>query len=498
MTKPTAPTKKKIAEELWKRGELPRPAIQDLYKRGLLPASVIEQLWRKGDLTFKLHSCQTQVYDSIAALSKKVREAVFLISRRWGKSFLITAMAIEDCLKNPGKQIFIIGPDLKHTRRIITPLIKIITADAPADLIKQNKSELSWTIGEGTLLVGAFDTALESLRGLDAFAIYLEESALANMEDYEYTIKSVLRPTLMHSRGRMIHATTPPKEENHPFIYTTMAEADSNNALYRYTIRDNPLLTEDEIEDEIKIAGGIDSPHTRRELFCQIVRERSRVILPEFNEEEHVKSLVQPSHTFYLTCIDFGGSLDPHAILLTYFDFERNKFCILAERMLPVNTGTADIIKATLEMEKQFGVKWLRKSPLRITDAPGQVRVDLTQANFECLPPIKAKDSVQDGIQLFRVDLARKAIEIDPRCEITIQTFKYAMWDRQRKGFQRTDLLGHCDALAAAIYAHRHVDRYSNPFPGAYDNMSRDSYSIPVVSSSGVTDSIVNIFLGDD
>lgn len=437
---------------------------------------VISELWHRGELSWKLHSCQKIVYAALKSLPKSTREVVFLISRRWGKSFLITLLAIEDCVQQSGRQIFIVGPDLKHTRRIIAPLIKIITKDAPEGLIKQNKSELSWTIGESTLLIGSFDTALESFRGLEAHTIYLEETGLTDIVDYEYIMKSVLRPTLMHSRGRMVHATTPPREENHPFIYTTMAEAELNRALYKYTIRDNPLLTEKEIEEEIQIAGGESSSHTRRELFCEIVRESSRVILPEFTEERSVRPLIVPKYAHFLTSIDFGGSMDPHAILLSYFDFERNKTCFLDEVLLPINTSTDEIIKSVYELEKRHNVKWLRGTPHRITDAPGQVRVDLTKTGFVCMPPTKGKDSVQDGIQAFRVDLVRSAIEVDPRCSFAIQTFKYGMWDRQRKGFQRTDLFGHCDMIAAATYAHRHIDKYSNPFPPSYHGLIREDH----------------------
>ncbi len=400
---------------------------------------------------------------------------MFLISRRWGKSFLITLLAIEDCIRRPNSQIFIVGPDLKHTRKIMTPLIKIITADAPEGLITQNKSELSWTIGESTLIIGAFDTALEAFRGLEAHAIYIEETGLTNIEDYEYILKSVLRPTLMHSRGRIVHATTPPKEENHPFIYTTMLEAENNNALYRYTIRDNPLLSPQDIEEEIQISGGLDSPHCRRELFCEVVREKSRVIVPEF-QDTHILPLTLPKYAYFLTALDFGGVMDPHAAILTYYDFERNKFCIYDEVWLPVNTGTKEIVQAVLDMEKKHGVKWLNGAPRRVTDAPGQVLVDLKQMGFDCTPPTKGKDSVEDGIQALRVECLRGRVEIDPRCNITAQTFKYGMWDKNRKGFQRTDILGHCDALAAASYALRHIDKHTNPFPPSYQGLTRESH----------------------
>lgn len=430
------------------------------------PAKIKSELWLRGNLTWKLHKGQKAIYKDIKALSPEIREIVVLISRRWGKSYLGVLMALEDCLRAPGGQVFIVGPSLKQTRKIITPLIKEIIADAPRGLIKQQKSDISWSVGESTLLVGAFDTALEAFRGLRATSIYLEESGLADIEEYDYTLKSVLRPTLMHSRGKIYHLTTPPKEENHPFVLETLPEASLNKSLFVRTIRDNPLLSKKDIESEILIAGGESSPHCRRELFCEIVRDQERLIVPEFEENVHTHSLAQPSHANYLTSVDFGGVKDNHCALLCYYDFERNKTCVLSEVWLPINTGTSEIVTSVLEEEKKRKVQWLKGIPKRVTDAPGQTTVDLKRMGFECMPPEKGKDSVEDGIQALRVAFSRGQIEVSKEnCPVLIQTLKYGMWNKHKTDFVRTDALGHCDALAALSYAFRHLDKRTNPFP---------------------------------
>ncbi len=353
--------------------------------------------------------------------------------------------------------------------------MKIISQDAPKGLIKQTKSDLTWKVGESTLLIGAFDTALESFRGLEAFSIYLEETGLANVEEYEYTMKSVLRPTLMHTQGRMVHLTTPPKEENHPFVFDTMPLAQINNALFVYTIEDNPLLSKEDIEAEIRAAGGRGSEHCERELFCQIVKNRERLLTPEFDEVRDVVVMQPPSHAFWLTSIDFGGSMDPHAILLMYYDFERNKTCFYDEVWLPINTDTNTIIDCSKKMENQHEVKWLKGQPERRIDAPDQLLLDINRTGYYCSKPQKGKDSVEDGLQAMRVGFMKGQIEIHPRCKVLIETFKYGMWDKSRKDFQRTDALGHCDAIAAASYGYRHVDKFNNPFP-VNQGMSRETH----------------------
>lgn len=433
------------------------------------------ELWRRGILSWKLHPVQLIVYIALRALPKSIREAVVLIARRWGKSYLGVLMAIEDCIRNPNKQVFIVGPSIKQTRRIITPIIRDICADAPPGMIKQTKSDLTWAIDDSTLLIGAFDTALESFRGLEAFSIYLEESGLADSQEYEYTLKSVLGPALMNTQGRIHHLTTPPREEDHPFVTTTVPSAILNNSYYTYTIEDNPRLSKEEIESEIKAAGGRGSEHCERELFCKIVKDRERLLLPEFDESIHVKDIVKPSHSFFITSIDFGGTKDPHAGLLGYYDFERNKVCIIDETWLPINTGTDEIIKAHLDMETRNNVAWLKGSPQRVIDAPGQVLTDIKRLGYSGGLPQKGKDSVSDGIQALRTALTKGSLEIHPKCIKLITTCKYGRWDKNKEDFQRTDALGHCDPVAALSYLFRHIDRSNNPFP-QHLGLNRDDH----------------------
>lgn len=465
-------------------------------KKNLKP-EIKAELWKRGILSWKQHTGQRIIYKALRALGSDVREPVILCSRRWGKSYLGVLMAIEDCLAAPGRQVFIVGPSLKQTRRIITPLIQEVTKDAPKGLVKQTKSELTWAIGESTLIIGAFDTALESFRGLRADAIYLEESGLANPEDYDYILKSVLRPTLMHSRGKMYHLTTPPREgEAHPFVSNTLPMATLNKCLYTFTIEDNPLLSKEDIEAEIDSVGGRGSEHCERELFCRILGSDRRII-PEFNEAIHVKEIQPPAYTFFLTSIDFGGVRDNHAILLTYFDFENNRFHILDERWLEVNTGTTDIIAAGREMEAANKVVWLKGTPKRITDAPGQTQVDIKRLGYECTPPEKGKDSVEDGIQALRVAFLKEAILIHPRCVHLIQTLKFGLWDRLRKDFLRTDALGHCDMIAALSYAYRHIDRHNNPFPPNLGKHRDYHYNASGERRTDNEDVLAETFFGD-
>lgn len=459
----------------------------------------IHELWKRGVLTWKLHSSQKVVYDRLRGLPKPVREAVVLISRRWGKSFLGVIMALEDCLQNPGVQVLVVGPDIKQTKRIVTPIINKIMRDAPPGLIKPTKSEDLWRVGQSTFLMCGFETALESVRGLESYSIYLEESGLSNPLEYEYILSSVLRPTLMHSKGRITHLTTPPKEENHPFVDLTMPSAALKGALMVYTIHDNPLLSKEDIAAEIEAAGGIQSAHCRRELLCEIVRDEGRLLIPEFDEKIHTKESMIPNYSYFMSAVDFGGSKDNHAHLLGFYDFLRNKFIILDEMFQEINTNTEDVINACYEMEKRHRVgedSKSRKLMGRIVDAPGQVHVDLKRAGFWCSLPSKGKDSVEDGLQALRVAFRQGKIEVHPRCVHLIQTLKFGLWDKHRKDFQRSPALGHCDMIASLSYWYRHINKNSNPYP-ANEGAHPDTHHFKREKQNSNEEELNSAFYGD-
>lgn len=421
----------------------------------------IAELWRRGVLTYKLHSSQRSVYDKIRKLPKKVREVLVFISRRWGKSYLGVTMAIEDCLRHPGVQVAIVGPNLKQTRNIIAPIMMKLAEDAPEGLIRETKSELIWTVGASTLRIAAFDTAVESLRGLDLFAIYMEESGSSHPDEYEYIVKSVLKPTLMHSRGRIVHLTTPSKYIEHPLHTETIPRCEVQGAYFKLTIWDNPLLTKEMIEEEIAELGGVDSPHCQRELFCEIVRDRDSVLVPEFTEAEHVRDFSIPEYCNMWVGGDYGGSRDKTVLLLCGYDFDSGKVLFYDERAFENKTGNGVIVPEVKTMERP----WLSRISHRRVDAPGQVQVDLANApyHYEISIPDKSQD-MEAGVRALRTAFQRGQILVHPNCKMLIATLRSGMWNDKRTDFERTKALGHCDAIAAAVYAFRHRNM-DNPYP---------------------------------
>lgn len=417
-----------------------------------LAARARKALWERGDLRWKLHSAQLKIDDTINSLGA-VREALLLISRRFGKSYYAVVKAMETCLKKPGCNVLIIGPTEKQTKVIVTPLINKISSDAPEGLVKATKSEGIWTVGKSTIRLSGFDSCIESVRGTEYDLIIVEETGAATaVEDYEYIIKSVLRPTLMHSRGPIIHVSTPSKDVAHPLHTITLPKTKLTNSFFKFTIRDNPLLTPEQIEEEIAELGGEDSEHCQRELFCNIIRSNSLVAVPNFDVTKNVKDVKLPKTCYKWLSGDFGGARDKSVFHIMAYDYLNAKVLVLDERKFDRNTPTSTIVSELRVMEAQ----WDADSELRYIDCPGQIRVDLVMDhNFIVSILNKEKGSFEAGLNQLNMAFKLGKLEVDSRCTFTITTLETGMLNPNRTDFARTEDLGHCDALASLAYGFR-------------------------------------------
>jgi hypothetical protein len=72
---------------------------------------------------------------------------------------------------------------------------------------------------------------------------------------------------------------------------------------------------------------------------------------------------------------------------------------------------------------------------------------------------------------------------------------KVGMWrDEKKTDFERTEGLGHLDAIAASIYFNRTIDRRFNPIPQNL-GLHRETHFIPATHQSGSTEEqIANLF----
>jgi len=429
--------------------------------KGLTKQEIKHYLWRVGDLSWKLHSTQKAIYDITE--SQNQDEILILSARQLGKSYLGVIIALEYCIKYPGRIVRIMASTLKQVQDIVADNLLPICRDAPEGFVERHKSSYRWTIGGSSLRLGALEKQyVDYSRGGNASLIICEEGGFVKSDEYQYAITSVIGPQLLRSAGRLMHITTPSEDLNH-VIHTEIAPRCSlKDAVFSYTIYDNPQISQEQIEKAIELCGGEDTVAWRREYLAEMVRDPSRMIVPSFSRDSHVARVILPDYGKWIVATDFGGVRDKTVSLLMGYDFLENQILVIDERVHEKNTDTTEIVDAIRQMERQIEETHGNDVVARWADAPGQLQIDLQKLHgLEMRLP--RKDDWKAAINNVQVEFGNKNVTITPNCTFLIHSLESGRYNDNRTDFDRNETLGHCDALAALMYGVRMLDR-SKPF----------------------------------
>lgn len=430
---------------------------------------VRHELWRLGLLEWLLWPQQRTIYRKIRSNESDGEFVVMLCARQFGKSYLGTVMAIEDCIRHPESLVIIVGPTSKQTTDIVVQAIKKIEKSAPPGLIRRSKSESRWYIGSSELLIGGFElnTATRH-RGKTLVNIYVEEVVDSNPDNYNESIKSDLGPALTHSHGgKFIFLTTPPKIPDHPFLTETVPNAMLHDAFYKYTIHDNEQLDQRQYAACVERCGGEETIEFRREYLCEVVRDENVVVLPAFNTNLHVQAFEEPVYCHYQVAIDWGGVRDKTCAVLMSYDYTTDTDLILDEFVWDANTPMSKIVPSLMIWEEKYKIQ------KRVADVPGQVQVDLRETfQYDITAPHKL--DWMANVNSLNLRFALNKVKVQPHCKFIVANCQSGTFNKQKTDFDRSNALGHCDGIAALMYGSRSLDR-TNPFPV---NGASDSYFV--------------------
>lgn len=449
---------------------------------------VIEKLWQRGEMSFLLHAAQKQVYDKILTSNEQLH--LFLGSRQFGKSFLSLALGFQH-VASPhtiNKLVKIAAGTLKATNDIVNDNMKFFIESAPPGHIKPTKSDKRYKVGtNGEIRLGMMERAhVDSLRGGNAGLYILEEAAAAvTSDDFEYAYKAVIIPQLLRSGGKIVIITTPSKNPDHYVHSVIQPQCEKKGTLYKATIFDNPQLTTEQIQNAINAYGGADTLDFRREYLCEVVRDGRSLITPAFSDVRHITNESYES-VYAANCWiigDTGGIRDKHVLQVWGHRITDNKKLIIAEVMFDSNTNT--IVLG--DMIKQLRTKYQIKPYHIFLDCHGQTQVDL---NTLCdvsvtLPPKVDRDN---AIMALNSAFFQDEIFINKSCEFTIKSLRSCMFNKTRTDFERTDELGHADAVMCAVYGLR-VEKFieRSKIITNFSNFSQISNQSPQTNLEKVT-----------
>lgn len=439
-------------------------SLADIETRALLDA-----VWSVPDLTYLLHAGQVRARQAFHDATRRV--FVESMSRRWGKSWKNSTLAIESAVGGPDRIVLYATPTQKMARTIVEPHMRQILADAPEAMRPSySRQEGIWRFPNGSevRLAGCDNGNAERLRGAACDLFVVDEAGF--VDDLEYVVQDILLPQTLTTNGRGLLSSTPSRSPEHPFVSRYMLDAEAAGTLYHATIHDAPHISPEMIAEYCEECGGEESTTWQREYLARAIVDDTRAIVPEFSRHRADVVCVRERPVYYrcYTVADFGYSD------LTVVGFWEHHFGddVLYQRdeLVFRNTSSAGIAPAVAEKEHAL---WGRNPDMRYGDpnAHGQaVREseitlgDLYEHHGQVWSACR-RDKLQPGINALRVAVGSGQMAWHPDCRTTIAHMGGGIWNAQRTGFERSGEHGHFDGIAMCMYAHRHVERSENPYP---------------------------------
>jgi hypothetical protein len=471
-------------------------------------SQAIARLWHMGILHWKLEPVQKDLYD--AFMGAKSKTVVWACSRRLGKSYALSCIAIEKCLQKPNTIIKFIAPTQKHVKNIIRPLFKQIFNDCPREIRPEFRTAdnlFRFNNGSEIQLAGTDSGHAEGLRGGSADLCIVDEAGFC--DDLKYIVSSILIPTTTTTRGKIILSSTPPKHFTHEFVDYIQSAKESGNYVIK-TIYDGigTRLPLDEIEKIKEELGGEDSPDFRREYLCELIRDDASTVVPEFTSEiqkEIVKEWPRPPHYDIYVAGDIGFR-DFTVFLFAYYDFKMGKIIIEDELVMNGKVMTTDALAEAIKKKERECFtnpisKEQQKPYLRVCDNNLILINDLQALHGLTILPTAKDDSVA-ALNNMKILLKQGRIIINPRCKTLINHLEFATWNKNQSSFSRFEG-HHYDAVDAIKYLCRSVQQNKNPYPANWGNGSGDTWwsgmsaisssNKPITQSAKVFENVFNI-----
>lgn len=441
-------------------------AVQAKGIRKAAKARAMAELWRRcAHLDQVLDPVQMEMVDGFDNFDREVNPLyVWLCSRRIGKSVGLSAYADMYCRRNPGARILYLSKTTDNVKEIIDQSFGHVLATCPTEMrpelrVKDNK--YLYKNGSEIRFKGMDKVGGDSIRGIKADLTIFDEFCF--MDKIKYLLDSVIMPMIIATGGRCLLASTPPETPGHESI-SIIQRCEFDGAIIKKNIYDCPRWSRKQIAQFEKEAGGVDSDLFQREYMCKIVVERERAILPACTEakmNEIVREMPRPEDyqpDFYVS-LDIGFR-DMLVALFGYWDYPNARLIIEREWVIKQadTKMVADNIKR-IEKELFRGIKPYK----RISDTDPRLIADLRRLHNLQFSATK-KDNKEAQVNQTNIMMSDNQIIIDPSCVHLIRQCKYGIWNKMRTQFDRTEALGHSDAIDALLYMVRNVVRSRDPY----------------------------------
>lgn len=519
-------------------------AIEEFEQR--LDAKLDEEIaarWRRGELAeMKLDPHQLRVYKKyraweaeitalqlVASVQERekqrgvqgmIRLFVLDIGRRWGKTFLVALIMIEDLIRNAGWVKTYATAHLVDMTDLIIPMIDEIIEDAPPDvrpIYRMSSRGLSrvylFPKPEGqrmsVLKLIGIDNNPRKMRGKASHGFAVTEAG--HVRNLAHTIGTIVYPQFQrHRQATLILESNAPEDPEHDFDRVFIPDAEARGAYVKETIDDNEAISPFEKEEFLAAAVAATSVEDmEREYYGKRNRSPKKMVCAEFDIDRHVvPAPARPRYARAFTVLD-PGEMDPLGLLWGYWDFGRAKLVIVrsyAESNMRTPAAAEMVVCVEQEqwgMPRTHGPEELNKRVRHTTfhhskgwkfEAPNEALTYWDGTMFKPNPCNRVSDidahfigdlAVLHDVSFNNAEKSNKeAAEgemrtafLQDRIEIVEDSGPLAMqlqrgtWRLDSHGrrvdWNRHPALGHLDCVSCLIYMWRDVQhyRYLNPDP---------------------------------
>ncbi len=450
--------------------------------------------WVRGELDYRLKTAQKEMWRQVAKSNRF--KYVIKCARRLGKSFFLLSTACSVARRKPGAIVRYAAPTQKMVRKIIHPLMKIITDDCPVELRPVWKGADGMYLFPGTNseihIAGVNNGHADDHRGTYCDLFVIDEAGF--VDDLHYLIHDVALPQLLDEDmavvkdRRLLIASSPARSPAHEFKkISDEAEAEGNYS--HYDIFDGHyskdiirlFLKEDGVSEEditALLAGdyeNVKSTTVLREYLALDVVDENFALCPEWKQAYVQEFQTDKYFSLYhkYDALDVGVR-DLSVCLFAHYDFAQARLYIHDEFVINGPQMTTEVLARGIRAKEEalFPKMKIRK---RVSDIDLLLIQDLHRLHNLYFEPTD-KGELEQMVNQVRIWVGAGRIIVHPRCKQTIGCLKSGVWNEQRKDFDRSVTFGHFDAFAALMYLVRNVDTATNPVPFDFEKPIADHW----------------------
>ncbi len=455
-------------------------------KKKLTKKEAMAELWRRGNLSWKLDPVQQELYELFHNTDFKVQ--TWLLARRSGKTYTLCVLALEQCIRHKNSIVKFVSPTKLQVNNNVRPLFRLLLEDCPEDVKPDFKAKdyiFYFPNGSEIQLSGTENGHAEKLRGGDSHISIVDEAG--SCSDLHNIVRSILLPTTLLTKGKVLLASTPPRNPDHEFI-DYIEEAELRGSLIKKTIDDNVRLTDEMKKELFMELGGNRTEEARRELYCELIKDSSTTVIPEATEEIY-KEIVKewPTPPFFDSYVSMDiGFKDLTVVLFGYYDFRADK--VIVEDEIVMNGKEMHLSKLAsniLDKEKELWynvmTNEIREPYIRVSDVDHIVINELrVNSDNRLIFQPSRKDDKEAAINKLRMLISQRKIIINPKCVTLLRHLKNAKWSNRtvKNLFARSPDDGHYDAVDSMLYMVRNIAYTKNPYPSHYGVETRDLFVV--------------------